>query len=818
MSREPVDTRPSDDVRELRLALVCYGGVSLAIYMHGVTKEIHKLVRASAAFEHDPTHNPFADHETERVYWDVLARMQTGELGTNPAGVRTRVVVDIVSGTSAGGINGICLAKGLAENRSQDQLKALWLDKGDIAKLLRGPSWLPPGLRFAWFVVRSINRPLAVAPPLRGDEMCRWLHDALAAMDTDAPTLPQVETLVPDDHRLDLFVPITDFRGFNREIPIADPKFVHDISHRYVLQFTYEREGHNQLGGDFNHVLAFAARATSSFPGAFPPISVDDYDKLFPDGTNLRQLLPQFFSLYELAGEDAGERYFVDGGVLDNFPFASAIDAIKGKPSSYEVVRRLLFIEPDPSPHAESNGRRQKPGVPAAQPPSWHATMWGAFAGIPRDEPIVDDLARLAVRNEVVDRVRDIIEASFETIRDRVRDLVVHDLGSLPTRVSFEQLAAWHSLIEARASEAAGFSFATYVRLRIHTVIDNYATAIANARRFPPGSYHALFVTSVLRSWAETSGLWTQNVAATDAQTDFLAAFDLDYRDRRLRFLIAGLSWWYADSDKPGFPSRDELDQAKATLYAQLGGLYDITDDLASDPSTSALLATLFDEDKLRTWVLERHASPAEFVTAHRDQLDALRQAIRYQVAARLPTLEQDLYRNIVEFTAPWSDEVRGDLIVRELGFPFWDILVYPIEAISDVGERDRVDVLRMSPIDSTLLSRPGEQKLKGVSLHHFGAFFNRSHRENDYLWGRLDSAERLLTLLLDHPDTPAIETPNLAVCRRAFAAILADERDALEHSKSLLDDLGQRVNDLAASQGWAKDGASASSKASSST
>lgn len=26
--------------KELRLALVCYGGVSLAVYMHGVTKEI----------------------------------------------------------------------------------------------------------------------------------------------------------------------------------------------------------------------------------------------------------------------------------------------------------------------------------------------------------------------------------------------------------------------------------------------------------------------------------------------------------------------------------------------------------------------------------------------------------------------------------------------------------------------------------------------------------------------------------------------------------------------------------------------------------
>ena len=35
-------------VRELRLAVVLYGGASLAIYMHGTTKELHRLVKASA--------------------------------------------------------------------------------------------------------------------------------------------------------------------------------------------------------------------------------------------------------------------------------------------------------------------------------------------------------------------------------------------------------------------------------------------------------------------------------------------------------------------------------------------------------------------------------------------------------------------------------------------------------------------------------------------------------------------------------------------------------------------------------------------------
>jgi hypothetical protein len=31
--------------------VVCYGGVSLAIYMHGTTKELHRLVKASALLD-----------------------------------------------------------------------------------------------------------------------------------------------------------------------------------------------------------------------------------------------------------------------------------------------------------------------------------------------------------------------------------------------------------------------------------------------------------------------------------------------------------------------------------------------------------------------------------------------------------------------------------------------------------------------------------------------------------------------------------------------------------------------------------------------
>src|SRR2546421_1362500 len=125
-----VPSPPIGNARELRLALVCYGGVSLAVYMHGVTKELHKLVRASAASE--AVQNPFSLGTSERVYWELLSRMEA------KTGVRTRVIIDIIAGTSAGGINGICLAKALVLNESQDALRDLWFEKGDINKLAAG--------------------------------------------------------------------------------------------------------------------------------------------------------------------------------------------------------------------------------------------------------------------------------------------------------------------------------------------------------------------------------------------------------------------------------------------------------------------------------------------------------------------------------------------------------------------------------------------------------------------------------------------------------------------------------------------------------
>jgi hypothetical protein len=111
---------------------VCYGGVSLAIYMHGITVELQRLVAASAVFSRDPSgSNPFPANSTEAVYWEALRRIAEAN-----GGVVLHVVVDVIAGTSAGGINGIVLAKALARGLQQDPLRDVWFNKASLLKLL----------------------------------------------------------------------------------------------------------------------------------------------------------------------------------------------------------------------------------------------------------------------------------------------------------------------------------------------------------------------------------------------------------------------------------------------------------------------------------------------------------------------------------------------------------------------------------------------------------------------------------------------------------------------------------------------------------
>jgi patatin-related protein len=753
--------------RELRLAIVCYGGVSLCVYMHGTTKEIHRLVKASrllAAGSADGAASP-----SERVYHDLLTE------AAGPDGARTEVVVDIVAGTSAGGINGIFLAKALAHNLSQDGLRELWFDKGDIKKLLRGPAWLPIWAKAPWLLARGIKK-----APLRGKDMSIWLYDALRAMDDGGVSPRGIQTLMPDGHLLQLFVTMTDFYGYDRQVSIADPNLAHDRRHRHVFEFRYGEDG-DLFGSDHNLGLAFAARATSCFPGAFPPVSLPLFKEYLPDAPG--DLGGTFFRMYEISGADVARTYFVDGGVLDNRPFGYVIDAIREKRAEVEVDRRLLYLEPDPGGPA-----RAAPGHSPATIPA----VLGAVSGIPRREPILDDLLDVARVNEDVRRIQDVVELSFDRIAAKTDDILKEALtsSSLPDAATVRR---WQTQINEAAREDAGMAYVTYMRSKIGGAVDRLGTTACAVCRYPTDANHAFLVRSVYRCWAEKAGLFERALDPSQAQIDFLRAFDLDYGIRRLQFVLAGLNAWYSRIDEPGIPSRAELDAVKARLWQAIVDLRDAMSGVRFTPDLTSGLSECFPVEDVAKFLATRGFAPEEYVTLKQQQLDLLRDELAEFLETDLKDFSARLYGDLAHLTGQWPWERRKDLLVRFLGFPFWDVLLFPIQSVARAGERDAVEVIRMSPIDAKLLGVPGGgEKLDGVGFGHFRGFFARRYRENDYVWGRLDGAERMIGIVIgtDHPDYRTW-------CGRAFAAILDEEEPALQLVRPLVADLRRQAQAL---------------------
>jgi patatin-related protein len=754
------------EVRELRLGVVLYGGASLAIYMHGTTKELQRLVKASALAERGVK----GTTPTEQVYAQLLDELASRDR----AKVRTRVVVDVVAGTSAGGINGVYLSKSIAHNRSQDSLRDLWFKRGDIKVLLRGPEWVPKWAKVPFLLGGAIKKPV-----LKGDDIAVWMYRALRDMDEGGSQPADVESLMPERHPLELFVTVTDFYGYRRDLLIYDPPTIRDTAHRHVLSFKLG-DGDDAFDAAHNGALAFSARTTMSFPGAFPSVSLATFQEAVKgEASDLSRTLRDLFRIYELSGADPRATFFVDGGVLDNKPFGHVIHAIKRRSAESEVDRRLLYLEPDPG----SDKQAKKQG---GSSPSPIATVLGSVSGLPRAEPLLDEILDVNRYNEHVQRVNDIVRASFDGIATRV-EATVGDLGKLTADVPPEEVAQWRATINAEAKDAAGLAHPVYVRAKVSGVVESFGRTICRLADYPEESNHAFFVRGVVGSWARTRLLEDaagQPSLAGDVE-EWLRRFDLPYRARRLRFVIDGLSGWYAHAGESGYPARAEINDAKGLLWASRAELLDTMDGRGLLTDMTGEVLGVFAQQPIGT-ALDAHQTPAEYAAARAADLARLEEDFGKSLEAKLAGTAEKLYGQLLALSAGWAPERRADLLVRYLGFPFWDVLLYPIQAVADVGERDAIEVVRMSPADARLLPAPdpGKPKLAGFATMHFGAFFDRPGRERDYLWGRLDGSERLIGLLLGEAFT---DEERAAWCKKAFAAIVEEEEDALANAKPLL-------------------------------
>jgi Protein of unknown function (DUF3376) len=342
--------------------------------------------------------------------------------------------------------------------------------------------------------------------------------------------------------------------------------------------------------------------------------------------------------------------------------------------------------------------------------------------------------------------------------------------------------------LDAAGRKEAGFNYATYVRLKISGVVDRYAETACAICDLPPDSSHAQLARRVVRCWAAGERLFEkESIEPSDRQRQFLVDFDLDYAQRRLRFVIDGVSGWYQSVGRAGYPSRQELDEVKARLWKAVLTLRDVMAGTDFGEEVGPHFHACFPVDVMREFMRQPQFDPQEYVDERRNELAALEAALRTFLKKQLGTFTGDLYADLVKRTQSWDEQRKWALLSRYLGFQFWDVLLYPVQALSDVGERDKVEVVRLSPRDTKRIRPPqpnGHRTLVGAGQHHFGAFLSdRGGREKDYLWGRLDTAERLIGILL----RGSAEEDKEHWFKEACRAILAEDDQAVPNASDLV-------------------------------
>jgi patatin-related protein len=288
---------------ELRIALVMNGGVSLAVWMGGVTHELDLLRRASRGDHADTV--PEKEREVFGIWQEVAQK----------AGVEVKI--DIISGTSAGGLNGLLLATGIARGSQLLELRQLWRDVASLDELCRQ---------------RRTRREAL----LDGD----WFRDQVKEVLDDMLRGPECR------ERVTLFVTATALDGRHRAYEDAAGSLFSVRDHRRMYRFRnepetfryvnkgasweFEKWATREFAEAHNEALVTAARATASYPVAFQPVSE-------------HSLLA--YRVHPGKELDVPASCVMDGGVLNNAPFTPVLDEIterRGGPAE----RVVMFVAP----------------------------------------------------------------------------------------------------------------------------------------------------------------------------------------------------------------------------------------------------------------------------------------------------------------------------------------------------------------------------------------------------------------------------------------------------------------------------------------
>jgi patatin-related protein len=530
---------------EIRFGVVMYGGVSLAMYINGVANEMYEMVCATPKYKTEGKltgtrelyrrlswllGNPSLRKEyssrirmrTTQPDGEVPGDVWTDELlkGKQPP---TRLVVDVIAGTSAGGINGIFLAKALANGEQFACLKDLWVTEGDIGLLLND------NRSYEGLDKCEQRSPNSL---LNGDRMYLKLHQVMEGMGGKSPAS---NSLIDE---MDLFVTTTDVKGSPVPLRLSDD-VVYERRYKRSFHFKYSNEANRcndfASNDENNALLAFAARCTSSFPFAFEPMTLEAAAKLLKPGCFDKVEKTSFFSQFpkaELKNGNHFSRAFGDGGYLDNKPFTYVAKTLSIRQALVPVERILLYVEPAPQLVEAHESPSNGDGVPDAL-----TNSLDALTSIPRYETIREDLQAILKRNRRIERIDRIVregEIDLHRMLEGESNPFVHILrdkgGAIPPFPDFNR---------KDMVTYFGTAFLSYRRMRVFSVTDKIAGRLAELWGTDRASDHRYALTALVREWRDRHYQEEpQESGQHESINQFFSTFDVGYRIRRLSFLL----------------------------------------------------------------------------------------------------------------------------------------------------------------------------------------------------------------------------------------------------------------------------------------
>jgi patatin-related protein len=756
-------------LEELRLALVLNGGVSLAVWMGGVAREIDLLVRSEPA-RHAGSAGP---------YGEVLSA------------ARSTATVDVISGTSAGGINGACLAVSLANRNGRlDILRDLWAEQGRMDNLLRAP---------------FRGQPTSL---LRGDEyFLPELTRAVRGLITDfSPTSGYSVDLTITTTLLGGATALTT-DGLGQQLPQRR----HGANFRFSTK--HPRTGHN----DFDEAqiartcdgLGLAARCSAGFPFAFEPSFVPVEMPTRGQAAPVRTVIGGRPNMWRWASwaersraaaeyPDQAEdlsRYAVDGGVLANTPTREALDAIDRRPAGSPLRRSMLLV----FPHAPTYD-------PAADPPDRVAdapTVAGAVGGL---------LGSLTSQGSLtfVEQIDEHNRRAFGWRGGRERVLDTFSLDEIYRLVdtgwefyaSTRIQAAARSLSE-RVPRPEGWDFGRVVSASAegqqvwrgrHERVLPYVPKVPLVRRRddrPRGARRQPLATTPARTagwgWGTTVAL-----GVADAVAEMLfAAQSLVPEGEDLTRLVLAVErvsnardamlaardefddwWWHQPAFLPVAPDAEywalrldayhramEDDAApeppESWLADAVARLHDLDGNRLGDAEQKAVVAALQDTNRPNPIVAAGDTLGTRTTRAVMNVVAVL--AVQ---APRLRTLAPagDVHSGLALWSKILDEEVlpgepdnpTDRMLTRLLSL---DAATWMLADAESTGTSRAVSLAQLSLVIDhwwATKSKTPDDKVAGNELNRFGGFLKQSWRINDWIWGRLDAAQMLCRLVLE--------------------------------------------------------------------